>query len=115
MVEPHFLSNVEHLNREISLKENSPMKWLVGTILTLACGLALWVTVAATATVVPLELADRSVMEEYLRQEGYGGVLVLSGVQVQAAGQVVVTMNVRLPNGIVRTIVCRFGPAKGED
>ena len=91
------------------------MKWLVGTILTLASGLVLWVAVAATATVIPLEPADRSVMEGYLHQEGYGGVLVLSGVQVQAAGQVVVTMNVRLPNGIVRTIVCQFGPVKGGD
>ena len=90
------------------------MKWLVGTILTLAFGLALWVTVAATATVVPLELADRAVMEEHLSREGYAGVLVLSGVQVQAAGHVVVTMNVRLPNGIVRTIVCQFATTKGD-
>ena len=91
------------------------MKWLVGTILTLAFGLTLWVAVAATATVIPLGPADRAVMEEYLSREGYAGVFVLSGVQVQAAGQVVVTMNVRLPNGIVRTIVCRFGNAKEED
>ena len=88
------------------------MKRLVGVILVLAFGLTLWVTVAATATVIPLGSADRSVMEEYLSREGYAGVLVLSGVQVQAGGQCVVTMNVRLPNGIVRTIVCRFGPVR---
>ena len=85
------------------------MKWLIGTILALTLGLALWIAVAATATVIPLGPADRAVMEEYLSREGYIGMLVLSGVQVQAGGQCVVTMNVRLPNGIVRTIVCRFG------
>ena len=91
------------------------MKWFVGTILALTFGLTLWIAVAATATVIPLEPADRSVMEEYLSRAGYGGVLVLSGVQVQAGGQCVVTMNVRLPNGIIRTIVCRFGNKKEED
>ena len=91
------------------------MKWLIGIILTLAFGLTLWVTVAATATVIPLGPADRKVMEEYLSQAGYDGIFVLSGVQVQAAGQVVVTMNVRLPNGLVRTIVCRFENKKEED
>jgi hypothetical protein len=89
-------------------------KWLVGTILSLAFGLTLWVMVAATATVIPLGPADRSVMEEYLRRDGYDGVFVLSGVQVQAAGQAVVTMNVRCPNGMVQTIVCRFGNAKED-
>lgn len=89
-------------------------KWLVGTILALTFGLTLWIMVAATATVIPLEPADRAVMAEYLSQAGYGGVLVLSGVQVQAGGQCVVTMNVRLPNGIVRTIVCRFGNARED-
>ena len=91
------------------------MKWLVGTILSLTFGLTLWVMVAATATVIPLGPADRVVMEEYLHRAGYAGVLVLSGVQIQAGGQCMVTMNVRLPNGIVRTIVCRFGNAKEED
>ena len=91
------------------------MKWLVGTILALTFGLTLHIMVAATATVIPLGPADRSVMEEYLSQEGYVGVLVLSGVQVQAGGQTVVTMNVRLPNGTVQTVVCRFGNAKEED
>ena len=71
------------------------MKWFARTIALMGFLVALWVTVAATATVIPLGPADRSVMEEYLRQTGYGGVLVLSGVQVQAGGQVVVTMNVR--------------------
>ena len=91
------------------------MKWLVGTVLALTFGLTLHIMVAATATVIPLGPADRSVMEEYLRQEGYGGVLVLSGVQVQAGGQCMVTMNVRLPNGTLQTIVCRFGKEKEED
>ena len=90
------------------------MKWFVRIIAMMGFLVALWVTVAATATVTPLGPADRSVMEEYLRQEGYAGVLVLSGVQVQAAGHVVVTMNVRLPNGIVRTIVCQFATTKGD-
>ena len=91
------------------------MKWLVGTILALTFGLTLHIMVAATATVIPLEPADRAVMEEHLRQEGYAGVLVISGVQVQAGGQCVVTMNVRYPNGVIQTIVCRFGNAKEED
>ena len=91
------------------------MKWFARIIAVVGFLIALWVTVAATATVVPLELADRAVMEEHLSREGYAGVLVLSGVQVQAGGQCVVTMNVRLPNGIVRTIVCRFGNVKEED
>lgn len=90
-------------------------KWLIGTILALAFGLTLWAMVAATATVIPLGPADRSVMEEYLRRDGYEDVHVLSGVQVQAGGQSVVTMNVRLPNGVIQTIVCRFGNAKEED
>jgi hypothetical protein len=88
------------------------MKWFARIIAVVGFLVALWVTVAATATVIPLGPDDRAVMEEYLRQEGYGGVNVLSGVQVQAAGQVVVTANVRLPNGTVQTVVCRFGPVR---
>jgi hypothetical protein len=94
--------------------EDKPMKWLVRSVLALSFVLTLWVMVAATATVIPLGPADRKVMEEYLHQAGYTGVLVLSGVQVQAGGQCMVTMNVRLPNGIVRTIVCRFGNVKED-
>ena len=88
------------------------MKWFARIIAVVGFLIALWVAVAATATVIPLGPADRAVMEEYLSREGYIGMLVLSGVQVQAGGQCVVTMNVRLPNGIVRTIVCRFGPVR---
>lgn len=91
------------------------MKWLISTILALTFGLTLWVMVAATASVIPLGPADRAVMEEYLSRAGYDGVLVISGVQVQAAGQAVVTMNVRCPNSTVQTIVCRFGNEKEKD
>ena len=90
------------------------MKWSAKIIALVGFLVALWVTVAATATVIPLGPDDRAVMEECLRREGYDGVYVLSGVQVQAAGHVVVTMNVRLPNGIVRTIVCQFATTKGD-